>query len=307
MGGHEIPWDIQIAHLFQAQYALLTRGQALDCGMTPGAVDGQVRRGRWKAVHRTIYRLVDAPRCRRQDILAACLAAGPGTVASHRSAAWLWGLLPPAAMVLEVTVPATRCCRLEGVVVHRSTLPGEHPCRLQHIPVTSPVATIITLAAVAPVSVLHSVLDAAARRRLATAADVLAELDRVPRAGSPGVAALRQALAERGCPGIPASELERRMLALIRQYRLPAPARELPVGPQRRYRADFAYPDAGLLVEVDGFDSHGTPDALSADLRRQNELVADGWRVLRYTWPAVVEHPARVAAEIAGQLRRAEL
>ena len=63
-------------------------------------------------------------------------------------------------------------------------------------------------------------------------------------------------------------------------------------------RADFAYPDRGLVVEVDGFESHASPRALQSDLHRQNELVALGWTVLRFTWADVVRRPERVASAV---------
>ena len=49
-------------------------------------------------------------------------------------------------------------------------------------------------------------------------------------------------------------------------------------------RADLAWPSRRLLVELDGYNTHGTPIALQKDLRRQNNLVAAGWTVLRFTW-----------------------
>jgi very-short-patch-repair endonuclease len=63
-------------------------------------------------------------------------------------------------------------------------------------------------------------------------------------------------------------------------------------------RADFAWPDRKLIVEVDGFEAHSSPAALQHDLDRQNALVALGWTVLRFTWADVVRNPSKVVAAL---------
>jgi very-short-patch-repair endonuclease len=53
--------------------------------------------------------------------------------------------------------------------------------------------------------------------------------------------------------------------------------RQAPVGP---YFADFLCREVFLIVEVDG-GTHGTPDEVAADARRQQELECLGYRVVR--------------------------
>ncbi len=43
-----------------------------------------------------------------------------------------------------------------------------------------------------------------------------------------------------------------------------------------RFEVDFAYPEAMLLIEVDGYGPHTTPEAFEEDRRRQNLLVDRG-------------------------------
>jgi very-short-patch-repair endonuclease len=59
-----------------------------------------------------------------------------------------------------------------------------------------------------------------------------------------------------------------------------------------------------IAVEVDGWNSHGTPAALAKDLRRQNALVLRGWTILRFTWKQVTECPDEVAATVLAALSR---
>lgn len=55
--------------------------------------------------------------------------------------------------------------------------------------------------------------------------------------------------------------------------------REHPIG---RSRVDFALPELHLAIEIDGFDYHSSRDQLVADRRRQREIEAAGWRVIRF-------------------------
>ena len=48
-------------------------------------------------------------------------------------------------------------------------------------------------------------------------------------------------------------------------------------------RVDLAFPHAGLAIEYDGRDAHGSHEAFIRDRQRQNALVAAGWTVLRFT------------------------
>lgn len=63
-------------------------------------------------------------------------------------------------------------------------------------------------------------------------------------------------------------------------------------------RVDFAWADARLVVEADGFAFHADRKSYRADRRRGNALVLAGWRVLRFSWEDVMEHPDEVVAAV---------
>lgn len=79
--------------LARTQHGLVTRRQLLDAGLSPSTIKRWVSAGRLIVVYRPVYRLAGSPPSWEQRILAAVLAAGDGSVASHRSAARLWGVL----------------------------------------------------------------------------------------------------------------------------------------------------------------------------------------------------------------------
>jgi very-short-patch-repair endonuclease len=50
-----------------------------------------------------------------------------------------------------------------------------------------------------------------------------------------------------------------------------------------------------LAIEIDGFNPHFGRRALQYDRARQNELVAEGWTVIRFTWEDLESRSREVA------------
>lgn len=289
-----------VGALAASQYALLTRAQALAAGLTQGQVRARLDSGRWARMHRNVYRICGAPVTELQLLLAAVLAAGAGAVASHRAAAWLWGL--DDELSVEVTVPANRGPRLASVTVHRQALEPEAVSRRRRVPVTNPLRTLIDVAAIPDIQLLEQALDRGLAHRLFDLSAVEAELAREGRRGRPGTARLRQSLERRsGSCKRPPSMLESRMLRLLQAARIPRPEREYGVL-GGRYRVDFAWSAERLAVEVDGYASHASWRAFQDDRTRQNDLVAAGWTVLRFTWHDLCEQPGAVGARVSQAL-----
>lgn len=85
----------------------------------------------------------------------------------------------------------------------------------------------------------------------------------------------------------------------IRATKLPEPVREYQFDPVRKWRADFAWPDAKLLVECEGGihsrGRHTQPEGFRKDAEKYNAAALAGWRVLRFTG-GMVRSGAAVAA-----------
>jgi very-short-patch-repair endonuclease len=69
--------------------------------------------------------------------------------------------------------------------------------------------------------------------------------------------------------------------------------------PDRRWRFDFAFPDAKLAVEIDGgqWAPHGGRHSRDSDREKLNAAAVLGWRVLRYSG-TMLKDPESVVAEI---------
>nr|WP_232531627.1 DUF559 domain-containing protein [Microlunatus antarcticus] len=70
----------------------------------------------------------------------------------------------------------------------------------------------------------------------------------------------------------------------------------------RNYFLDVAFPDLGVVVEIDGRLHEDDPDVFENDRWRQNDLVLDGWIVLRFTWTMLDQHPDVVLSKIRSVL-----
>jgi hypothetical protein len=103
-----------------AQAGIVTRAQAMRCGLSDAANSARVASGRWQRVYPGVFATFSGPLPRIALIWAAILFAGPDAVACDRTAAELIGLVEPACGPVHVAVPHTRRVRARGgLVVHR--------------------------------------------------------------------------------------------------------------------------------------------------------------------------------------------
>ena len=110
---------------------------------------------------------------------------------------------------------------------------------------------------------------------------------------------LRRILEDDGPKAFTRSRAEELLLALIRRARLPVPelnARLL------QYEVDFLWRGARLVAEVDGVAYHGSERAFVEDCRRDAELMAAGYRVLRVTRPDLTREPEATLVRLAQAL-----
>ena len=286
------------------QYGVFTTADAVCYCVSVDALRRGVRSGRILRLQASVFAFAGSPPSWERSMLAACLAAGSGAVASHRAAARIWTLIEPSNDIVEISVPRSNGPRPRGTIVHRSgDLLAEQTTVRKRIPVTNPLRTMVDLGAVLSPEALEDALDTGlAYPSLFSVAAVEATRSRLAKQGRPGTGVLRHVLEERALgDAVSDSKLERRMGQLLRRARLPKAMFHYVVQtPAGVFLAvvDFAYPEIKLAIEVDGFDAHGTPRAMAKDFVRQNGLVPYGWHVLRFTWRQVTREPDMVAAAI---------
>jgi very-short-patch-repair endonuclease len=214
--------------------------------------------------------------------MAAVLTCGPEALLSHVSAGVLWGILRarPGSITLSV-LPGRQPRRRQGIRVHRRS-GGLETTRRNGIPVTTPTATLIDLAAHLKPRQLEAAVNEADKLDLVDPETLRASLDDAVR--RPGTAALRRSL-DRDTYTRTDSDLERRFLKLAREAGLPRPETQTAVN---GFRVDFYWREMGLVVETDGLRYHRTPGQQAEDRRRDQVLTAAGLTVLRFTHGQVV-------------------
>ncbi len=294
--------DRIIAEIASAQHSVVTRAQLLERGVSKGALDRRLALGRLIRMHSGVYRPDGHPTSSRQTLMAAVQAAGPGAAASHRGAAFLYGMasVDPRA---EVSVGAQRAPRTTDVLVHRVIHLGPPDVGvIDGIPCTQPARTLIDLAAVIGRVDLEVALDDCLSRRLVSVDYLHRRLDALGRQGRSGTEVLASVLAARS-GGRPrsASDFERRLLSAIGRWRLPAPQTQyevvLPGG--RKAFLDVAYPEVKLGIEADSYRHHSSRTDWGRDRTRNRMLTAIGWRILPVTWDDLVPDPTEVLTVIA--------
>jgi very-short-patch-repair endonuclease len=222
---------------------------------------------------------------------------GRGAVLTHWSAAATWCLAQPSERLIDVTMPDRKRQSRPGIHFHR--MDGLEPRDLRRrdgLPVTSVARTLLDLAPLAPSDHLARMYNNARIHRLIRDND-LAQLVERSR-GHAGVPSLRLLLAH-GSPGPTRSAAEDRFLSLVRSAGLPLPEANQHVA---GHEVDFHWPGARLVVEIDGFAFHSTRTAFEADRRRDADLLAAGYRVLRLTLRSLDSQPEAVAARLAAAL-----
>lgn len=69
--------------------------------------------------------------------------------------------------------------------------------------------------------------------------------------------------------------------------------------PSQWARVDLADPALRIVIEAEGYETHGTRGGFDNDCARYTGLTTDGWLVLRFTWTQVMHRPTWVAEQLA--------
>jgi very-short-patch-repair endonuclease len=288
------PADRAIDALAEGQHGVVSRSQLSELGLGGRAIDHRIEVGRLYPIHRGVYAVVGRRLLTRRGFwMAAVLACGPGAALSYRAGAALWAVRGGGRA--EVTVPRGRKARPE-IRLHFADLPADETTVHHGIPVTSIARTLLDLSAVVQRHELRGAFRQAEQLQLTDEVGIQALIDRYPR--KPGVPILK-AVFEEAQLGltITRSELEERFQDFLLNAGLPSPATNVRI---EGIEVDCAWPEQGLIVELDGRAFHQDGTAFEADRARDRRLEAAGWRVVRITWHQL----ARAADDVERDLRR---
>jgi very-short-patch-repair endonuclease len=290
------PWE-----LAALQHGVIARRQLLAFGLSSRSIEHRVASGRLHRASWGIYAVGRPHLTLHGRWMAAILSCGAEAVLSHASAAALWKIRLHTGGAIHVSVPGHLRRSHSGIVVHRRQALKTDELTIHHsIPVTSPICTLIDLAAGIDRDRLEAAINEADKLDLVDPEQLRRALDRLPR--RPGLGVLRQTL-DRRTFTMTDSELERRFLPIARSAGLPNPETRLRLN---GFKVDFYWPDLGLVVETDGLRYHRTAAQQARDRLRDQVHAAAGLTPLRFTHGQVryeASHVGATLTAIAGRLR----
>lgn len=232
---------------------------------------------------------------------AALLACGEWAILSHRSAANLWSLLSyPATGPVWITVPPERSAGRPRIKICRARLLPRDMRERHGLRLTSPPRTILDLSLLLDEDELEHVVAEAQFRRLASDAELRAQLQ--GNEGKRGAAKLRRVLDLPGGPKRTRSKGERAMLRELRKARVTGFETNARI---HGYEVDFLWRELGVVVELDGWDGHSGRVAFERDRLKIARLVAHGLTVIPVTGRQLRNDPGGVMNRLERALNAA--
>jgi very-short-patch-repair endonuclease len=289
--------------LAERQYGVVSRQQLRALGVKESAIDRRLRAGRLHEVRQGVYALGHRLIPREGRWMAAVLASGTEAVLSHWSAAALWVIRPNSRSTIDITSPR-KSRSWHGIRRHHKPLPADQVTVEGGIPVTTVPRTILDLAATESIDVVESLLREAERRELRDTLSLRDLIEGYP--GRRGIRKVRLALErfEASPPGHRRRGLEERFDAFLRRHGLPLPRfNDWIVLGAKRFQVDCHWIDTGQIVELDGWEGHGTRSAFRSDRARDRALSVAGYSVTRLTWAQLDDEPEVIAADLRALLR----
>ena len=250
-----------------------------------------LRGSSWRRVAPRTYLWTGLTQTPTLRLSAAHLRLPANAAFSGRTAAWLHGIDIEPCNPIEVTVPkAAGIAARSGLALSRAALPESDVVLAKGLRATSIVRTLKDLCSRLGVTEGVVVLDMALHARIVD----LSALKTCP------ALKLRRALnfAE------PATEspMESRLRMLLVLGGLPRPQAQVNLTDRRgRFlgRPDLYYPDHRLALEYDGGIHR---DRMAEDNRRQNRLISEGIRLLRFTAGDILGTPDLVLSQVRTML-----
>ena len=282
---------------------VISRPQALACGLTQDALTHRIRPGGpWQRLIPGIYLAQTGDPTTAQKEMAALLHAGPGSVLTGPAALRLLGISTAEPDRFDVLVPASRRPQSAAFVkIHRTARMPLHIEQSGRSYARPARALADTARAMTDLSEVRALIAGAVQRGDCSLGVLSAELKE---GGRPGSGLLRRVLAE-AQDGV-SSAAEGEFRGLIKRAGLP-----MPMFDARLYTADGAFiavadawwPDAGLAAEVGSRAWHLTPADWEQTMRRHDVLISHGILTLHFSPADIRQEPATVAATIADALR----
>ena len=288
----------QLSDIARAQHGIVTRTQFLECNGSPSTWLRMHNSEQLRRIHPGVSALFGYQPSRLQNICAATLSVGDRGIASHTTAAELWGAWSPSeGESVHVIVDRSSGGRVHERVTHHRPrdIKDLAPLRKEGIRVTSASRTLLDVAAIAP-HALSSVVERMLLGGHITRHRLKAAVALHSKQGRNGIVPMRLLLQTWPYSDRPAdSVLELRMDKVLGDAGLPTHLTQIEEGP---FRIDFGWPEWKVAGELDGWGKYDMLEQFNKQTERDRYLQMRGWIVLHFTWRDVQLRPRYVIREI---------
>jgi very-short-patch-repair endonuclease len=288
------------------QHGVVLRSQLRALGLSDDEITDRASSGFLQPLFRGAFAVGHRAIPRQGLLLAAALACGENAVLSHGSAAELLGLWDKQLSVVDVIPPSWSGRKVQGIRWHRVRLPWPDEIEIRdRIPCTNPSRTLVDMAGVTGWGSMRRLVEQAAILRVLDIDEIDRILTRGRRRGAPRLRAILAPWRSTAEPRpIVRSRLEARLLPRLIEEGLPVPHSNVKLHIDgHRVEVDLLWEEQRLAIETDGEQTHGTPMAFHRDRKRDQILLAAGYRTARITWAQVRDEPTAVVNRISRMLR----
>ncbi len=280
----------------RSQGGVISLRQLREDGVTHARCDGMVERGEIVAVLPGVFRAASTPLTVAGRRYAAVLWSGG--VISHETAGATWDVGvedSPTCVHVSVQDRVSRNGHPSFVRVHRVILRARDIQVVDGLPITTRSRTTLDLVGSLHRRQARDLFERAVARTWFTLADLDARLEQEK--GRSGNRRLRE-FREEIVPGAQ-SEFERRVHRLLRAHGIAGwePQYAIRTATGGLVTVDLAFPAQRLILELDGWSTHGGQDRFGRDRKRDRRTLVTGWNTARFVW-ADLDDPAAMVAEI---------
>jgi len=284
--------DLRLRECASRQLWLFSRVQACTLGASARMIARRLSEGAWIHPEPSVYGPAGHPMTWRRTLKAAELGSAGSAVAGLAAAALL--SLPDIRPGRpEIVGPPGTSARGKLAVVHREA--GFLTTVVDGITVTTIAQTLFDIATRVSLSRLERAMDDSLAAGTLTVAQLQERLAFYEGSRRHGLARIRPLIQERSVEGFvpPETALEAKLYAVI--DRLPGVCAERQASWPWRARAagrvDTFLPEHRLIIEGDGRRWHTRVQDFDRDRWRDNQAVAHGLRVMRFTWTHLTTSP----------------
>lgn len=273
-----------LTSLASRQHGLFARSQATELGIDRHRLRRHVRAGHLSFVTPRVLRISGSEPSSWQSTMAGVLDVGHDALASHNSAAALWGV--PGVRSEPVHVSVVRVLRRRdpaaAVIHHMTVIPQDQRTTIHDIPVIAPPLTVLQICGLRGPHAGARALDHFLAARLVTVSEMWDVVDRMSRQGRNGLVDLRELLERRDDGEMPPqSNNERRFESLAWGAGLTTLKRQVTIRHASwTGRVDYNDTELPLVVEIHSERFHTSWAHRQADAKRIAALEAAGYTVV---------------------------